>query len=103
MPDFSDRGYAIYPLAFIQAQAILDSPELDIEDAAPNQVASVYTNGGYAPVIINGGQLTSGNPSGGAYLAINSGAPFIVRGRTLALAARLRSQRDCRTQRLQFK
>jgi hypothetical protein len=80
MPDFSDRGYAIYPLAFIQAQAILDSPELDIEDTAVNQVAAVYSNGGYAPVIINGGQLTSGNPSGGAYLVINGGAPFIVKG-----------------------
>ena len=79
MPDFSDRGYAIYPLAFMQAQAVVDSPELDIEDTAANQLASVYSNGGYAPVVINGGQLTLGS-SGAAYLAINGGAPFIVAG-----------------------
>jgi len=79
MPDFSDRGYAVYPLYFLQAQALLDSPELDIEDTAANQLASVYSNGGYAPVIINGGQLTSGS-IGAAYLAINGGAPFIVSG-----------------------
>jgi hypothetical protein len=79
MPDFSDRGDAIYPLAFMQAQAILDSPELDIEDTAAGQLAAVYSNGGYAPVVINGGQLTLGS-SGAAYLAINGGAPFIVSG-----------------------
>src|SRR5690242_8056013 len=61
MPDFSDRGYAIYPLYFAQAQAILDSPELDVEDSAPNQLAAVYSNGGYAPVVINGGQLFTGS------------------------------------------
>ena len=79
MPDFSDRGYAVYPLAFMQGQAVLDSPELDIEDTAANQLAAVYSNGGYAPVIINGGQLFSGS-TGAAYLAINGGAPFIVAG-----------------------
>jgi hypothetical protein len=79
MPDFTDRGYAIYPLYFLQAQAILDSPELDIEDTAANQLATVYSNGGYAPVIINGGQLFSGS-TGAAYLAINGGAPFIIAG-----------------------
>jgi hypothetical protein len=80
MPDFTDRAFAIYPLYFIQAQAVLDSPELDVEDAAPNNLATVYSSGAYAPIIINGGQLISGNPSGGAYLAINGGAPFIVHG-----------------------
>jgi hypothetical protein len=79
MPDFSDRGYAMYPLYFLQAQAILDSPELDIEDTAANQLAAVYSNGGYAPVVINGGQLSSGS-TGAAFLAINGGAPFIVAG-----------------------
>jgi len=80
MPDFTDRGHAVYPLVFYQAQALLDSPELDVEDAAPNQLAAVFSDGGYAPVIINGGQLTSGNPSGGAYLAINGGSPFVANG-----------------------
>jgi hypothetical protein len=80
IPDFTDRGYAVYPLAFIQAQALLDSPELDVEDTAPNQLAAVYSNGGYAPVVINGGQLLQGNAAGGAYLAISGGAPFIVSG-----------------------
>lgn len=79
MPDFTDRGYAVYPLYFLQAQALLDSPELDIEAAAPNQLAAVYSNGGYAPVVINGGQLIVGN-TGAAYLAINGGAPFIDTG-----------------------
>ena len=83
MPDFSDRGYAVYPLAFMQGQAVLDSPELDIEDTAANQLAAVYSNGGYAPVIINGGQLFSGS-TGAAYLAINGGAPFIVAGTLFA-------------------
>jgi hypothetical protein len=83
MPDFSDRGYAVYPLAFLQAQALLDSPELDIEDTAANQLAAVYSNGGYAPVVINGGQLFSGS-TGAAYLAINGGAPFIVAGTLFA-------------------
>jgi Concanavalin A-like lectin/glucanases superfamily/Pectate lyase superfamily protein len=80
MPDFTDRGYAVYPLAFMQAQALLDSPELDVEDTAANQLAAVYSNGGYAPVVINGGQLLQGNTAGGAYLAISGGAPFIVAG-----------------------
>lgn len=79
VPDFSDRGYAVYPMYFVQAQALLDSPELDIEDTAANQLATVYSNGGYAPVVINGGQLLSGG-TGGAYLTINGGAPFIVSG-----------------------
>jgi hypothetical protein len=79
MPDFSDRGYAIYPLAFMQAQAVLDSPELDIEDTAANQLAAVYSNGGYAPIVINSGQLTLGS-TGSAFLAINGGAPYIVSG-----------------------
>lgn len=83
MPDFSDRGYAVYPLAFLQAQALLHSPELDIEDTAANQLAAVYSNGGYAPVVINGGQLFSGS-TGAAYLAINGGAPFIVAGTLFA-------------------
>jgi hypothetical protein len=80
MPDFTDRGDAIYPLYFVQAQAVLDSPELDIEDTAANQLAAVYSSGAYAPIIINGGQLFSGNPSGGAYLAIQGGQPFIDTG-----------------------
>ena len=80
MPDFSDRGFAIYPFYFIQGQALLDSPELDIEDIAPNQLAAIYSNGGYAPIVINGGQLSMGNPRGGAYLALQGGAPFSVRG-----------------------
>ena len=79
MPDFTDRGYAIYPLYFLQAQAFLDSPELDIEGSAPNQLAAVYSNNGYAPVVINGGQLILGS-AGTAYLAINGGAPFIDMG-----------------------
>ena len=79
MPDFSDRGYAIYPLVFYEAQALLESPELDIEDSAPNNLAAVYSGGGYAPVVINGGQLTLGS-TGTAYLAINGGAPFIDMG-----------------------
>jgi hypothetical protein len=79
MPDFSDRGFAIAPLYFVQAQALLDSPELDIEDSAPNQIAAVYSNGAYAPIVINGGQLLSG-ATGNAYLAISGGAPFIVNG-----------------------
>ncbi len=79
VPDFSDRGFAVYPLAFMQAQAILDSPELDVEDSAPNQLAAVYSNAGYAPVIVNGGQLTLGSTSA-AYLTINTGAPFVVNG-----------------------
>jgi hypothetical protein len=80
MPDFTDRVDAIYPLYFVQAQAVLDSPELDIEDTAANQLAAVYSSGAYAPIIINGGQLFSGNPSGGAYLAIRGGQPFIDTG-----------------------
>jgi hypothetical protein len=79
VPDFTDRGFAVYPLYFVQAQALLDSPELDMEAAAPNNLAAVYSNGGYAPVVINGGQLSSGG-TGNAYLAINGGAPFIVAG-----------------------
>jgi len=79
IPDFSDRGYAIAPLYFVQAQALLDSPELDIEDTAANQIAAVYSNGAYAPIVINGGQLTSG-ATGNAYLAISGRAPFIVNG-----------------------
>ena len=63
----------------MQAQALLDSPELDIEDTAANQIAAVYSNGAYAPIVINGGQLTSG-ATGNAYLAISGGAPFIVNG-----------------------
>ena len=79
MPDYSDRGWVFVPLYFVQAQAVLDSPELDIEDSAPHQFASVYSNGAYAPIVINGGQLTSG-ATGNAYLAISGGAPFIVNG-----------------------
>jgi hypothetical protein len=79
VPDFTDRGYAFAPLYFIQAQALVDSPELDIEDTATNQIAAVYSNGAYAPIVINGGQLTSG-ATGNAYLAISGGAPFIVNG-----------------------
>jgi hypothetical protein len=79
IPDFTDRGFAVAPLYFAQAQALLDSPELDIEDTAPNQIAAVYSSGAYAPIVINGGQLTNG-ATGNAYLAINGGAPFIVNG-----------------------
>ncbi len=79
IPDFTDRGFAIAPLYFVQAQALLDSPELDIEDTASNQIAAVYSNAAYAPIIINGGQLTSG-ATGNAYLAISGGAPFVVNG-----------------------
>ena len=79
MPDFSDRSYAVYPLAFIEAQAVIDSPELDIEDTAANQLAAVYSEGAYAPVIINGGQLTVGSTSA-AFLAINGGAPIVDNG-----------------------
>ncbi len=79
MPDFTDRGYAVAPLYFSDAQALLDSPELDIEDNAPNEIAAVYSGGAYAPIVINGGQLTSG-ATGNAYLAISGGAPFLVKG-----------------------
>jgi Concanavalin A-like lectin/glucanases superfamily len=79
MPDFTDRTFAVAPLYFVQAQALLDSPELDVEDTATNQIAAVYSNGAYAPIVINGGQLLSG-ASGNAYLAISGGAPFIVNG-----------------------
>lgn len=79
VPVYTDRGYAIYPIALLQAQALLESPELDIEDTAPNQLAAVYSNSAYAPIIIQGGQLTLGS-AGAAYLAINGGAPFIDTG-----------------------
>ncbi len=79
MPDFTDRGYGFAPLYFIQGQALLDSPILDVEDSAPNQIAAVYSQGAPAPIVINGGQLTSG-AAGNAYLTINGGAPFIVNG-----------------------
>jgi hypothetical protein len=79
MPDFTDEGFAAYPFYFVNSQAILDSPELDVEDSAPNQLASVYSFGAYAPIVINGGQLLSG-ATGQAYLAINGGAPFLVNG-----------------------
>jgi hypothetical protein len=79
MPDFTDRTFAVAPLYFVQAQALLDSPELDVEDTATNQIAAVYSNGAYAPIVINGGQLLSG-ATGNAYLAISGGAPFIVNG-----------------------
>jgi hypothetical protein len=85
MPDYTDRGDVIYPLYFVQAQAILDSPELDVEDTASNNLATVYSSGEYAPTIINGGQLCFGNSnSGTAYLAIQGGAPFIVNGTDFA-------------------
>jgi hypothetical protein len=61
----------------------LDSPELDVEDTAANNLATVYSSGDYAPTIINGGQLCSGNPAGAA-LAIQGGAPFIVSGTDFA-------------------
>jgi hypothetical protein len=77
MPDYTDRGDAIYPIYFVQAQAILDSPELDVEDSAPNNLATVYSSGAYAPIIINGGQLCFGGGSTGtAYLGLQGGAPF---------------------------
>jgi hypothetical protein len=78
-PDYTDRGWVYYPLYFIAAQAKLDAPWLDIEDSARHQVASVYSNGAPAPIVINSGQLTSG-ASGNAYLTISGGAPFIVNG-----------------------
>ena len=79
LPDYTGRGYAIYPFYFIQAQAILDSPVTDIEDTEANQLAAVLSKDAYAPIIINGGQLYSG-ASGSAYLAINGGAPVIDTG-----------------------
>src|SRR6202022_4223747 len=77
VPDFTDRGDAIYPLYFVQAQAVLDSPELDVEDSAPNNLATVYSSGAYAPIIIHGGQLCfGGGNTGTANLAIQGGQPF---------------------------
>jgi Concanavalin A-like lectin/glucanases superfamily/Pectate lyase superfamily protein len=79
LPDYSDRGYAIAPVAFYEAQAVLDSLELDIEDSAMNETAGILSQGAYAPILVRGGQLPSGS-SGTSALAINGGAPIIAQG-----------------------
>src|SRR5207249_3284390 len=52
MPDLTGRGQVVYPLYFIQTQAMVDSPEFDIEGSEPSELAGVYANGNYAPIII---------------------------------------------------
>ncbi len=79
LPDYSDRGDAVYPLYFVSAQALLESPTTDIESSDPGLLADIYSNGAYAPIEIHGGQLTFGNTTG-ASLALNGGAPFVVTG-----------------------
>ncbi len=77
LPDYTARGDAVYPFAFIQGQALLESPTTDIESTNSGWLADVYSYDAYAPIEIHGGQLTNGNTSG-ASLALNGGAPFVV-------------------------
>jgi hypothetical protein len=86
LPDYTDRGLAVYPFAFHQAQAILISPTTDIEDSDANFQGDVYNSQSYAPLEIHGGQLSapnSGTPP--AYLVSDWQAyPYLVEGTDFA-------------------
>jgi hypothetical protein len=78
LPDFTDRGYGIYPFAFIEAQALLNSPTTDIEGADTNFLGDIYSYNAYAPIEIHGGQLAAANS--GPLLVQDGGAPFVAQG-----------------------
>jgi hypothetical protein len=86
MPDITGRGQTHVPLYFIGTQALVETPEFDIEGSEPAEFAGIYANGNYGPIIVNGGQMPLGN-STGAYFAIAGGSPIIDTGSVFSGAA----------------
>jgi hypothetical protein len=83
-PNFTDRGLAIYPFVFIQAQDQLVNPVTDIEDTSNIFLADIYSDAPFAPLMIRGGQLTPGL-STGAFIEVNDGgSPVEVDGTDFA-------------------
>lgn len=80
LPDYTDRGYVIYPFVNFEGQALYDSPTTDVEDSDTGFKADIYSIGAAAQTVINGGQL--GMPSGGgpAWLEVNGGKGFAATG-----------------------
>jgi hypothetical protein len=78
-PDYSAGGYGIYPFFLWETQAYIQDFWADVEDSEPNMPAIMLAWGNYAQTIVDGGQFPSGNNSSAPF-AINSGAPYTIRG-----------------------
>jgi Concanavalin A-like lectin/glucanases superfamily/Pectate lyase superfamily protein len=83
LPDYTDRGYTIYPFVNVEGQALYDSPTTDIENADTNFKADFYSTLATAPTVVNGGEL--GMPGGGgpAWFEVSGGKGFTVTGADL--------------------
>ena len=84
-PYVTDRGNLVYPFVNSAGAAEYIHPFTDMENSNSGFLASLYSNGAWAPVLVYGGQLIAPSPgaSGDSFFALNGGQPILDIGSSL--------------------